>query len=180
MRKVVVYIAMSLDGYVADKTGGVEFLQGDGSTAESMGSFEEFFNTASDVVMGYTTYHQVITELAPDSYPYAGKKSYVFTRKNPEDLDAKEDVFFINEDIKTFIQKLKENSDDGVIWINGGASIVNSVLKSRLADEIVVSVIPTILGGGTQLFQDTGDELKLKLVSTLSYNGITDLKYVMR
>ncbi len=177
MRKVIVYIAMSLDGYVADKNGGVDFLQGDGSDSNNMGSFPEFFENVGDVIMGYTTYHQVVTELAPDNYPYAGKKSYVFTSKN---LTNSDEVFFTSESVEDVIVERKASSDEGTIWINGGASIVNQVLKANLADEVIVSIIPTILGGGIKLFHDAEAELKLTFKETSVSNGIVEVRYSPR
>ncbi|ONI40393.1 riboflavin biosynthesis protein RibD [Candidatus Epulonipiscium fishelsonii] len=175
MKKVIIYIAMSLDGYIADKNGGVAFLGGDGTDTEDMGSYNDFYDTVSEVIMGYTTYNQIVTELAPDNYPYSGRKSYVLTTKN---LVDKDDIIFTKKSIPEIISELKTSESKGNIWINGGASIVNQVLKFGLFDEIVVSVIPTILGSGINLFQTMDTQIRLKLVSTQSYNGIVELKYV--
>ncbi len=177
MRKVVIHIAMSLDGFVADKNGDVSFLQGDGSDSDNMGTFGDFYDTVGDVIMGYSTYHQVVTELAPDNYPYIGKKSYVFTSKKLENTD---DVFFTDENIVDVISSLKSNNDKGCIWINGGASIVNQVLVNNLADELIVSIIPTILGDGIRLFAQNDTETKLKVIESSVFNGITEIRYSFR
>lgn len=66
MRKIVLYIAMSLDGYIADANGGVSWLRGQDSDSESEGSYPEFVRDIDTVVMGWETYYQVITELSPD------------------------------------------------------------------------------------------------------------------
>lgn len=66
MRKIVLYIAMSLDGYIADANGGVSWLRGQDPDNESEGSYPEFVRDIDTVVMGWETYHQVITELSPD------------------------------------------------------------------------------------------------------------------
>ncbi len=177
MRKVKIYLAVSLDGYVAQKDGGVSFLQGDGSDADSMGGYFDFYENVGDVIMGYNTYHQVVTELAVGNYPYKGKKSYVLTRKN---IENEEEIFFVNKSVAELLGELKSNGDEGDIWINGGASIVNQVLKADMADEITISVIPTILGGGIRLFEENENEIKLRLKSTTNYNGIVDLVYEKR
>ena len=65
MRKIVLYIAMSLDGYIADANGGVSWLRGQDPDSESEGSYPEFVRDIDTVVMGWETYHQVITELSP-------------------------------------------------------------------------------------------------------------------
>ena len=68
---------MSLDGYIADINGGVTWLEGDGSGTVSMDSFFSFYETIDTVVLGWKTYHQIMTELSPEEWPYKGKQSYV-------------------------------------------------------------------------------------------------------
>lgn len=64
---------MSLDGYIADINGGVTWLEGDGSGTASMDSFFSFYETIDTVVLGWKTYHQIMTELSPEEWPYKGK-----------------------------------------------------------------------------------------------------------
>ena len=66
MGKIVLYLAVSLDGYLADEQGGVRWLTGDGSEPDAPGSYPAFLDTVDAIVMGWTTYHQLITELSPD------------------------------------------------------------------------------------------------------------------
>ena len=65
MRKVSLFIAMSLDGYIADNKGGVDWLEGQGDNNENMDSYSEFVKNIDTVVMGWNTYYQVATELSP-------------------------------------------------------------------------------------------------------------------
>ena len=176
MRGVILYIAMSLDGYIADLDGGVSWLNGDDSEPSNMGSYPEFIDSVDTVILGYKTYHQIVTELSPDSWVYAGKQSYVLTHRNEK---STEEIIFTGEDIGDLISRLK--SEDGKdIWICGGATIVNYLLESELIDTYRISVIPTILGSGVPLFTNQAKELKLKLTSTQSNNGIVELNYVRR
>lgn len=173
MRKIIVYIAMSLDGYIADKVGGVGWLSGDGSDAENLGSYPTFIETVDTVILGYKTYHQIVTELSPAVWAYEGKQSYVLTHRTMENTD---DITFTDREISGLLNELKsQNGKD--IWICGGASIVNQVIKKKLVDELCISIIPAILGDGIKLFDLQENEKTLKLVSTLSYNGIVDLRY---
>lgn len=75
MRKVILYIAMSIDGYIADEKGGVDWLAGDGSDKDNQGSFPRFIETVDIVILGYKTYYQIVTELSPDSWAYLGKRA---------------------------------------------------------------------------------------------------------
>ena len=67
MGKIVLYLAVSIDGYLADEQGGVDWLGGDGSQPDAPGSYPEFYAGVDAVVMGWTTYHQIVTQLSPDS-----------------------------------------------------------------------------------------------------------------
>ena len=69
MGKIVLYLAMSVDGYIADEQGGVGWLGGDGSEPDAPGSYPAFYETVDTIVMGWTTYRQIVTELSPDSWP---------------------------------------------------------------------------------------------------------------
>ncbi len=173
MKKVVVYIAMSLDGYIADKDGSVAWLAGDGSDPENMGSYPQFIETIDRVILGYKTYEQIATELSPNVWPYAGMTSYVITHRQMEDT---EEVRFISEPIEELIERVKKE-DGKNIWICGGGSIINQLHKLNLIDEYAITIIPTILGGGTKLFEQHDVPTKLRLKSTQHYNGMVDLVY---
>lgn len=176
MRKVILYIAMSLDGYIADKRGDVQWLAGDGTAPENQGSYPRFYETIDTVVLGYTTYHQIKTELSPDKWMYEGKQSVVLTHR--EKTSTKE-IVFTDESIADLINRLKAQSGKD-IWICGGASIVNQLIKLYLIDRYHITVIPTVLGGGIPLFEQLETEIKLRLVKTEEYNGMVDLVYEPR
>lgn len=77
------------------------------------------------------------------------------------------------------VKKLREESGKG-IWICGGANIIQQLIKEDLIEYYYITVIPTILGAGIRLFENAHQEIKLRLLKTQSYNGITDLIYVKR
>lgn len=176
MRKVVLYIAKSLDGYIADSNGGVDWLTGQDEENTDPGSYPEFIKTVDTVILGYKTYHQVTTELSPDSWVYSGMKSYVVTSKKIESTD---EIIFTNENLVDLIYSLKSQEGKD-IWICGGASIANQLLELNLIDEFYISIIPTILGNGIRLFEEHNKEIKLELINTRNYNGIVDLQYKCR
>ena len=82
MRIVTLFIAMSLDGYVADSDGKVGWLQGESSGENDMASYQAFIKDVDTVLMGWNTYHQVTTELSPGEWAYADLTSYVLTHLN--------------------------------------------------------------------------------------------------
>lgn len=173
MRKIVLYIAMSLDGYIADKNGGVSWLSGDGSDPDNLGSYCEFIDTVDTVILGRTTYQQIITELSPDNWPYEGKKSYVLTHHKQEDRN---EIHFVNTPMTELLTKLKQQ-DGKDIWLCGGADIIDQALKANIVDELTISILPTLLGDGIRLFRTNETPKSLTLLSHRSYNGIVDLVY---
>ncbi len=176
VKRVIVYLAVSLDGYIANKDGGVSWLGGDGSDPENFGSYPDFIETVDTVVLGYSTYHQIVTDLSPDKWPYEDKKSYVLTHRDVDDIEG---ISFVSQDLVSFIESLKRE-DGKDIWICGGASIIRQLHEQSLVDEYILSVVPVILGKGIALFDETEKEVKLRLKSTKVYNGMVDLSYEKR
>lgn len=176
MRKVVLYICMSLDGYIADKSGSVDWISGDGSDNDNPGSYGEFFETIDTIIMGYKTYYQIVTQLSPEAWPYRGKKSFIITNHKG---DSTEEICFTNKELPGLIDELK-NCEGKNIWICGGANIANQLMEADLIDRYYITMIPIILGAGLPLFAEHERKQDLKLVSVCSYNGMTDLVYERR
>lgn len=176
MRRVILYIAMSLDGYIADKNGGVDWLSGQDAEGEEEGTYSEFTQGIDTVVMGWNTYAQVKTELSPEIWPYEELTSYVITHRNEKSTD---NIKFVGEEPCELIARLKEMSGKD-IWICDGSSIIQPLICENLIDEYRVSVIPTILGNGISLFGNRETELQLRLKETKMYNGIVELVYTRR
>ena len=173
MRNIILYIAMSLDGYIADENGGVDWLSGQDPEDKSESSYPEFVQSIDTVIMGWETYHQVITELSPREWVYEELMTYVITHREEA---SSEKIRFIHESPSALIRNLKE-MDGKDIWICGGASIAWQLMRDGLIDRFYISVIPVILGDGIRLFEKTEKRLELKLLEIRSWNGITELRY---
>ena len=130
MRQVVLFIAMSLDGVIATPEGGVDWLGGEDAESSDSGSYERFIAGVSNVVMGYTTYHQLTTELLPGAWPYAAQSTHVLTHRSMENEAG---ISFTQEPVAALLARLKAQSG-GEIWICGGASIVNQCIRQGLID----------------------------------------------
>jgi dihydrofolate reductase len=164
MTKIIVYIATSLDGFIARENGDVDWLP---KVSES--SYDAFYKSVDTVIMGKTTYDQVLTF---GEYPYQDKKSFVFTRSGPNHDNNAEFVSNVEEFVKNGFPGAGKN-----IWLVGGAKIIASFLKLGVVDEIIISVIPVLLGKGIHLFINICDETKLDLVKTEKYDQLVDLHY---
>ena len=176
MEKIVLYLAMSVDGYIADEQGGVDWLGGDGSQPDAPGSYPDFYKTVDAIVMGWSTYHQIVTQLSPGSWPYEGRPCYVVTHRQQANQEG---ICFWNGELTALMDKLKAEYT-GNIWICGGADTAAQLIRKNAIDRYVVSVIPVILGEGIPLFSRGLPQQDLRLVSAAHSNGIAELTYEPR
>ncbi|MGF9699381.1 dihydrofolate reductase family protein [Paenibacillus sp. MABNR03] len=168
--KVVLYIAMSLDGYIARRDGSVDWLfdvEGDGGD----NGYAAFYQTIGTVVMGRTTYEEVLT--LSEDFPYADRPTYVLSRSEQPPAPH---VQFTTESVETLIPRLKQASDDD-LWIVGGGLLVQAVLEKQLLDEIEVAIIPKILGEGIPLFPTGTVPSHLKMIGTQTLGQIISIRY---
>lgn len=177
MRDVILYIAMSLDGYLAAPDGSVDWLAGqDPDRPEEDDGYSRFVAGVDTVVMGYKTYEQIVTSLSPDRWVYEGLTSYVITHRS---LPASPNIRFTSEDPCTLVDRLRRQPGKSV-WICGGASIIQPLIARNFIDVFRISVIPTLLGDGIRLFEAGFPALPLRLLGIREENGIAELTYVRR
>lgn len=176
MKKVHVFIAMSLDGYIADRNGKVEWLQGQQENQNDMQSYEQFIQCIDTVIMGWTTYHQIVSELMEDTWCYKGLTTYVLTHREMQDC---EDIHFVHEDAAALVKRLKKQTGND-IWICGGANVIEQLRKADMIDRYHISILPILLGEGISLFSPIANSQPLQLIDTFSYNGIVDVIYERR
>lgn len=176
MRKISLFIAMSLDGYIADNKGGVDWLAGQGNDDENIDAYSDFVKGIDTVLMGWNTYYQIITELSPDEWIYNDLTTYVVTHNKHTSSDK---IRFTDESPSELVKKLREENGKDV-WICGGANLIQQLMREDLIDCYYITIIPTILGSGIRLFEKAKYEIKLRLLNIRSYNGMTDLIYTRR
>lgn len=170
-RKVILYIAISLDGYIAkpnDDLGFLSIVQQDG---EDYG-YADFIKSVDTVILGRKTYDWVMTQVP--EFPHADKNSFVITRTARPAIGK---TNFYAGNLKSLILKLKSEQGEN-IFIDGGAEIVNELLKENLIDEFIISIVPVLLGDGTRLFENGRPEQMVELVSTRNFDrGLVQLHY---
>ncbi|HIX16103.1 MAG TPA: dihydrofolate reductase family protein [Candidatus Hungatella pullicola] len=176
MRKTVLFIAISLDGYIADEKGNVNWLEGHSAKEETLDTYSVFIKNIDSVIMGWNTYHQIVTELSPEKWIYSDLTTYVITHR---DLPSANKIRFTEKNPCKLVEELKQKQGKN-IWICGGADIVQQLIAANAIDKYYISVIPIILGNGIQLFGKSSRQIPLKLLSTQTYNGITELIYQRR
>lgn len=173
MRKLVAYIAISLDGKIADAEGGVGWLDTINHSKDEDYGYYEFQKSIDTTVMGNTTYQQVLGFDVP--FPYKEQKNYVFTRN--KDLTEDEYVTFISSDHAQRISELKQQTGKN-IWLIGGGEVNTLCLEAGLLDEMIVHVMPFIVGKGIPIFSDAELMQHLELTSSKVYSsGVMELRY---
>ncbi len=126
--------------------------------------------------MGWNTYNQIVTELSPDEWIYHELTTYVITHR---ECISSERIIFVDTDPVELVKRLRVENGKG-IWICGGANVIYQLVNKDMIDCYYITVIPTLLGTGIRLFEDSKKEIKLKLLMTQCYDGMIDLIYVRR
>jgi dihydrofolate reductase len=162
-RKVILYIAVSLDGYIAKPNDDLSFLSIVQKEGEDYG-YAEFISTVDTVIIGRKTYDWVMKQVP--EFPHADKETYVITRTERPGVGK---TVFYTGNLKELVARLKGERGKN-IFCDGGAEIVNELLKDRLIDEVIISVFPILLGNGTRLFKDGRPEVELVLLSCRSFD----------
>lgn len=173
-REVILYIAMSLDGFIATKDGDISWLSMVESPPEDYG-YHDFIQTIDTVIMGRKTYDKVLS--FGIEFPHKDKKCYVLSKtKSGQD----ENVTFYDGDIKELIEHIRQ-TEGKHIYCDGGAEIVFELSKQRLIDRYIVSIIPVLLGKGIRLFKESGVFQELELVRSNAFStGLVQLEYQLK
>lgn len=170
-RKVILYIATSLDGYIAKPNDDLSFLSIVEKEGEDYG-YADFIKSVDTVILGRKTYDWIMAHVP--EFVHADKNTFVITRTERSSIGK---TNFYNDSLKALITKLK-NEPGKNIFIDGGAEIVNELLKENLIDEFIISIMPILVGNGTRLFNDGRPEQILELVSVKHFDkGLTQLHY---
>lgn len=170
-RKVVLYIAQSLDGYIARADGDIGWLSAVEREGEDYG-YSEFIESVDTVIMGRKTYEKVLS--FGIKFPHRDKKCYVLSRTKRE---SDGNIQFYSGDAGELIRSIR-NGEGKDIFIDGGSEVVREFLSEDLVDEYVISIVPILIGSGIRLFKETGREIMLRLTSSRAYeSGLVQLKY---
>ena len=169
-RKLVLYIASSLDGYIATEEHNLDWLFA--TEGEGDNGYSAFYDTVDTVLIGRITYDWIMEHEKGD-FPYKGKECYVFSKTQREDNEY---VKFICDDVVRFTNNLK-NMNGKRIWLVGGGNLLDTFIKEKLVDELIVTITPVLLGKGIPLFRNNGFQTHLSLKSIKRFNQFIELHY---
>ena len=175
-------MAVSLDGFIARKDGSVDWMEtsdefADGEVLDPE-SIEAHLNSISCYVMGSRTYE---TALRFDSeglgWPYGDKPTFVLTsRELPHNRDT---IEFYSGGLAHFVEtRLRPQFPS--IWFVGGPSVATECLRLGLADELLYSILPVLIGDGIPFFEPSANDIALHLAEVKAYkSGVVDLRYAV-
>lgn len=166
---ISIYIAMSIDGYIARKDGNLDWLYY-GHTGDEDYGFKNFIQSVDAIVLGKNTY-EVVSSFDP--WPYEGKRVIVLSNTLKE----------VKKEAELFCGKLEDLAsqlhNEGIkqVWVDGGIT-ASKFLEAGLVDTITISIIAMVLGSGVPLFSTMDKEHTCRLTSSQSYpSGLVQLKY---
>jgi dihydrofolate reductase len=171
-RELILYIAQSLDGFIAPPDEDLSFLNAVAVGGEDYG-YADFVATCDTVIMGRRTYDKVAAMGVPDPHP--ARMLYVITsRPGP----STERIIFHTGDPRALVKELKAGTGKH-IYCDGGAQLVDALIKADLIDRYIISTIPVLLGAGISLFKDERPRHELGLVQNQRYgSGLTKGEWV--
>lgn len=173
--KISAFIATSVDGYIAREDGGIDWLErySDGGSGEDYG-YGKFIRSVDGIVMGRHTYEKALTF---DSWPYGKKPIFVLNRRGvdiPQEISKT--VIPITATPSEVVYQLKEKGFRH-LYVDGGKTIQN-FLKEGLIDEMIITLVPVLIGGGIPLFGSLPHDVKLKQIKTRRFkDGLVQCRY---
>ena len=172
MRKVVLGVGISLDGYIARPDGAVDFL-----FMPKDYSMAPFFKRVDAAVMGRKTYEMGLKMGGGKLYNY-GMKCFVFSKTLGG--IGHEDFAIVKEAPKHFVEELKKKKGKDV-WLMGGGELTRAFLQEDLVDELYLGVVPTLIGEGIPAFPSGFPQREFALVENKTYSkGLIALRYERR
>lgn len=160
-----VFIATSLDGYIARPDGSLDWLTASGESSGAEASFFEFLETVDAVILGRNTYDTVVG-FGEENWPYGDRHVGVLSTTLPEDADQRVTVY---RDMDALVADLDARGIKHV-YPDGGRLIQTFIGAGRV-DEFIISVAPVLIGAGHRLFGELSQDVQLRLSSAINMGG---------
>ena len=193
MSRTQYYCAATLDGYIADADDGIDWLVGyegsyEGEEAEPSpmsegGSYDRFYEGVGALISGSTTYEFVLDHIGEDEggWPYAGKPYWVLSSRDLPRPPGDHDVRIVKADVKDLHEEMLDAAGDRNLWVVGGGNVASQFADAGLLDELLLTVVPVVLGEGKPLFDRPVPGDPMQLVGTTTHqSGMVYLRYEIR
>ena len=173
MRKLVYYVAASLDGYIARRDGSIDWLPVPGAREDY--GYARFFQRIDELIIGRKTYEQLMTFGA---WPYGERKCHVLSRRWAGHRDVHAD--FTDTNPAALLRRLRKQPGRD-IWLVGGGESAHACFMAGVVDEVILTIVPTLLGEGLPLFLPRPAGTELRLRDTRSFpDGLVQLHYATK
>lgn len=176
MRRLLLNLTTSLDGFIADRDEGIDWIQAppDDRAVEYPGDYLELMASVDTLVMGRATY-ELSLRIPGGTHVFADKAVFVVTSR--ADLEPRDGVESVGSDPASFVRDLKEQAG-GTIWLFGGGRLATALCSAGLIDDYLIVVQPVLLGDGIRLWQGGPAPRDLELVHTREWpGGLVELRY---
>jgi dihydrofolate reductase len=177
MSKVTLYIATSIDGYIARPDGSLDWLDAIPNPDKTDHGYMELLENTSHIIMGRKTYSALLG--FGIEWPYSGKKTFVASNDksfHPQTPETEK----LGGDLTREVTKIKAEADRD-IWLVGGGQLVTCFLNNDLIDKMIIAIAPIILGEGIALFPERAVESQWTLKEHIAYStGIICLTYIKK
>ena len=192
MSRTQYYCAATLDGYIADPDDGIDWLMGyegsyEGEGAEpgpmsDGGSYDRFYEGVGALVSGSTTYEFVIDHLGSEGeWPYAGKPYWVLSSRELPQPPGDHDVRIVQAEVTEVHEEMVAAAEGRNIWIVGGGNVASQFADAGLLDELLLTVVPVVLGAGKPLFDRRLPGGPMQLTGTTPFEtGMVELRYEIK
>jgi dihydrofolate reductase len=170
------FVASSLDGFIATSDDGLDWLLQFDGFAGGKESYDAFMADVGCIVMGGETYAW-LRKHQPGTWPYPSTPCWVFTH---HELSAPQgaDVTFVRGPVAEFIEDLRAEAGDRNVWVVGGGVLAAQFADASVLDEIIISIIPVVLGSGKAVLPLSRPTAPLELISSHTMGrGIIELRY---
>ncbi len=164
MSKVTLYIAASVDGYIAGTDDNLDWLDRVAREGEDYG-YETFYAGCDALIMGRRTFDWIT---AHGPWPYPDKTTYLLSNEAP--AQAAEGVVHVGTDAATCVATAQADGHEN-LWLVGGGAVVRSFLDADLIDEFIISLVPVLLGRGVPLFPASAGTTSLRLLSSRAFDS---------
>lgn len=176
MARIQYFVAASLDGFIATANDDLAWLLDFDGFEGGKESYESFMDGVGCIVMGGETYSWLM-EHEPGTWPYRGTPCYIFTHHEYAAPQGS-DVTFVRGPVQEFIPDLMADAGTKNIWVVGGGNLAAQFAAAGCLDELILSVIPVVLGNGKRLLPLEGPTPPLELTSSRTLGrGIVELRY---
>lgn len=177
MPQIKLYIAATLDGFIAREDGSLDWLDALPNSNQVDHGYTAFYDTIGTVVMGRSTYEAILS--FDVDYPYAECATFVVTT-NESYPPQTANTAIINELNPANFERIKATSQKDV-WVVGGGQLITAFLNHRQIDELILCLVPIVLGKGIPLFPNQPLETNFELIETVAFEtGIVNLRYKAR